>query len=173
MSLLDLILRCDEAALINVLWTEDLLGELARTWFAKGVRSAAAAERICGHIRSAFVGQDISRAEYESLISGMPGTDPDDRVHSAAAASRAPVTLLTNNVRHFPKGPLAELGVTVIKPDAFFVDLAITRLVDLIAVVSEMAMSRRQPPMSVADRLDALDRAGVPKFAAQIRQALA
>lgn len=62
MSLLDLILRCDEAALINVLWTEDLLGELARTWFAKGVRSAAAAERICGHIRSAFVGQDISRA---------------------------------------------------------------------------------------------------------------
>lgn len=83
------------------------------------------------------------------------------------------MTLLTNNVRHFPKGPLAELGVTVIKPDAFFVDLAITRLVDLIAVVSEMAMSRRQPPMSVADLLDVLDRAGVPKFAAQIGQALA
>ena len=124
MSLLDLILRCDEASLISVLWTEDLLGELARTWVANGARSVGAAERICGHIRTTFVGQDVPRAEYESLIADMPGTDPDDHLHSAAAVSRAPVTLLTNNVRDFPQTPLANLGVTVIKPDDFFVDLA-------------------------------------------------
>ncbi len=173
MSLLDLVLRCDEASLISVLWTEDLLDELTRTWVAKGVRSAVAAERICGHIRTAFVGQDIPRAEYESLISGMPGTDPDDHVHAAAAVSRAPVTLLTNNIRDFPKRPLADLGVSVVKPDAFFVDLATNRLRELIAVVSEMATSRQQPPMSVAEVIDALEGAGVPKFATRLRLALA
>ncbi len=83
----------------------------------------------------------------------MPGTDPDDHVHAAAAVSRAPVTLFTNNVRDFPKGPLADLGVSVVKPDAFFVDLAATRLAELIAVVSEMATSRRQPPMRCLERI--------------------
>jgi len=32
MSLLDLILRCDESSLIHFLWTEDLLPELNRKW---------------------------------------------------------------------------------------------------------------------------------------------
>jgi hypothetical protein len=171
-ALLDLVLRCDEASLISVLWTEDLLDELRRTWVAKGVRSAVAAARICEHIRTAFVGQDIPRADYESLISEMPGTDPDDHLHAAAAVSRAPVTLLTNNVRDFPKGPLADLGVSVIKPDTFFVNLAASGLAELIAVVSEMASSRRQPPMSVAEVVGALERAGVPKFAALLRLAI-
>jgi hypothetical protein len=100
--------------------------------------------RICEQIRTTFVGQDVPRAEYESLIAKMPGTDPDDHVHAAAAVCRAPVTLLTNNVRDFPKSPLGDLGVTVIKPDAFFIDLATTNLEDLVVIVSEMATSRRQ-----------------------------
>ena len=43
-SLVDLVLRLDEAELHEIVWTEDLLGELARTWVAKGARSALAAE---------------------------------------------------------------------------------------------------------------------------------
>ncbi len=73
----------------------------------------------------------------------------------------------------FPTGPLADLGVTVVRPDAFFVELAATRLADLILVVTEMAESRREPLMTVADVLETLKRAGVPKFVAGLRQALA
>jgi predicted nucleic acid-binding protein len=168
-SLLDLILRCDEASLISVLWTDDLLDELARVWVRKGVRTKAAAARICAQIRVAFAGQDIPRADYEDLIADMPGADPDDHLHAAAAVSRAPVTLVTNNVRDFPAKPLAELGVTVITPDRFFSALVATHRSRLVEIVSAMSASRRHPPMTVSDVLDALESAGVPGFVAHVR----
>lgn len=48
-SLLDLILRLDEAALHRVIWTEDLLEELARTWVDKGARSRESATPTCNY----------------------------------------------------------------------------------------------------------------------------
>jgi polyhydroxyalkanoate synthesis regulator phasin len=53
-SLLDLILRLDEAALHQVIWTEDLLEELAQTWVDNGARSRESAEKICDDIRQGF-----------------------------------------------------------------------------------------------------------------------
>jgi hypothetical protein len=169
-SLLDLILRCDEASLITVLWTEDLLNELERTWVRERARSASSASHICQQIRTAFAGQDIPRADYELLIPQMPGNDPDDHVHAAAAAvARAPVTLLTNNIRDFPQAPLAERGVTVSRPDDFLVGLAALHLTDLKQVIQQMAASRRQPRMTESEVLDALVRSGLSKFAALVR----
>jgi hypothetical protein len=164
MSLLDLILRCDEASLIKVLWTEDLLSELEVSWVRNHARSAASAAHICQQIRTAFAGQDIPRSEYELLIPDMPGNDPDDHLHAAAAVVRAPVTLLTNNVRDFPKAPLAERGVTVSRPDDFFVALAARHLIDLRLVIRQMASSRRRPRMTTNDVLDALVRSGLTNF---------
>jgi PIN domain len=169
LSSLDLILRCDEASLLTVLWTEDLLAELSRKWVEKNVRSEAACERICQQIRDTFVGQDIPRTEYEPLIASMPGKDPDDHVHAAAAVARSPVTILTHNVRDFPAAPLAQRGVTVISPDTFFVTLADTTAASLVDVIVGMAASRRNPPMTAIDVLDALGRAGLPRFATRMR----
>ncbi len=100
----------------------------------------------------------------------MPGNDPDDHVHAAAAVARAPVTLLTNNLRYFPKAPLAERGVTVSRPDDFFVGLAALHLTDLKQVIQQMAASRRQPPMTETEVLDALVRSGLPKITALLRR---
>ena len=100
-SLLDLVLRLDEAELHEIVWTEDLLDELARTWVAKGARSAEAAEKVCGDIRAAFVGQDVPRDAYEHLIASMPGDDMDDHAHAAAAVVRAPCVILTRNLKDF------------------------------------------------------------------------
>jgi hypothetical protein len=169
MSLLDLILRRDEASLITVLWTEDLLLELEHTWARNHTRSAASAAHVCQQIRTTFIGQGIPRSEYERLIPEMPGNDPDDHVHAAAAVARAPITLLTNNVRGFPKAPLAERGVTVSRPDDFFVELAARHLSDLRQVIHQMASSRRQPPMTAKEVLDALVRSGLTKFAGLLR----
>lgn len=71
----------------TIIWTEDLLDELARVWIDHGARSAEAAAKVCRDIRDAFVGQDVPRHEYEHLIGAMPGGDPDDHAHAAAAAS--------------------------------------------------------------------------------------
>lgn len=82
-SLLDLLLRLDEVSLHEIIWTEDLLGELADTWVSRGIRTREAAERVCDHIRAAFVRQDVPRAEYEHLVAAMPGDDPGDHLHAA------------------------------------------------------------------------------------------
>jgi hypothetical protein len=171
-SLLDLLLRLDEASLHEVIWTEDLLGELARTWVEHGARSREAAERICEDIRGAFAGQEVPRAEYEQLIASMPGPDPDDRVHAADAAVRAPSTIITRNVRDFPARALGGRGVIVTRPDDYLVELFEAHTEEIVAVVVEMGADRTRPPMSPQDVLGALSRAGVPRFARRVAEAL-
>ncbi|MHB8556368.1 MAG: hypothetical protein ACYDCB_12080, partial [Candidatus Dormibacteria bacterium] len=171
-SLLDLLLRLDEVSLHEIAWTEDLLGELADKWVERGIRSREAAEKLCDDIRVAFVGQDVPREDYEGLIPMMPGRDPDDRRHAAAAAARAPTTVITRNVRDFPSKPLAQLGVSVRRPDDYLIELFEEYPGQVTAVVIEMAADRHQPPMSPQDVLGALARSGVPVFARRVGQRL-
>ena len=171
-SLLDLVLRLDEASLHEVLWTEDLLDELAGKWVEHGIRSRAAAERICGHIRAAFADGEVPRDEYRHLIPTMPGGDPDDHAHAAAAVARAPVTLLTQNVRDFPTDPLRALGVTVLRPDDYLTALFDGYAEEIAQVVVEMAADRHRPPMTPSGVLDVLNGAGVTRFADAVRKHL-
>jgi hypothetical protein len=74
-SLLDLVLRLDEAELNRIVCTNDLLDELARVCVEHGARSAEAAANVCRDIRGAFAGQDVPRHEHEELIDSMSGRD--------------------------------------------------------------------------------------------------
>ncbi len=172
-SLLDLLLRLDEAGLHEIIWTEDLLEELAGVWVRRGVRSADAARRICDDIRIAFAGQDVPRADYQHLIPHMPGSDPDDHAHAAAAVARAPATIVTHNVADFPLKAMAAHGVAVKKPDAYLVDLCVAHANEISEVIVQMAADRARPSMTPGDVLDALARAGVGRFARTIRERLA
>lgn len=171
-SLLDLMLRLDEAAFHEVIWTEDLLGELVEVWVKKGARSAEAAARICDDVRRAFADQEVRRADYDHLVDSMPGKDPDDHPHAAAAVARAPATIVTANMADFPSKSLGELGVTVVRPDDYLCGLLEAYADGVVGVVAEMAADRRNPPMTSGDVLDALERAGVGRFAAAAREYL-
>lgn len=171
-SRLDLLLRLDEASLHEILWTEDLLSELARVWVEHGAHSRQAAERICDAIRAAFSGQEVPRAAYAHLIASMPGDDADDHAHAAAAAVRAPATILTRNLRHFPAESLAQYGVSVRTPDDYLTEMFSLHAYDLVRVVHQMAADRRSPIMSVADVLSALERAGIPRLTQCVRALL-
>lgn len=171
-SLLDVMLRLDEGAFHQVIWTEDLLGELIDVWVAKGARSREAAERICDDVRRAFADQEVLRSEYDHLIGTMPGKDPDDHPHAAAAVARAPATIVTANTADFPAESLTEFGVRVQRPDDYLCELLDDHGDGLLDVVVEMARDRQKPPMSVGDVLDALERAGAERFAAAARDLL-
>ena len=164
-SLLDLVLRLDEAELHEIVWTDDLLDELARKWVGKGARSPEAAAKVCDDIRAAFVGQDVARDEYELLIGSMPGKDPDDHVHAAAAVVRAPCVILTKNVKDFPAEPLAARGVTVCEPDEYLTELFDQHPDELVGIVREMSADRSSPPMTANEIVCALEHAGVPALA--------
>lgn len=122
-SLLDLVLRCDEQDLHRVVWTNDLLDELVRVWVRNGARSADSARSVTDQIRAVFPDGKVDRMTYEHLVQDMPGEDPDDRPHAAAAVAIAPSVLLTANVADFPAEMLEHLGVSVQHPDDYFVSL--------------------------------------------------
>jgi hypothetical protein len=171
-SLLDLLLRLDEASLHAILWTEELLEELATVWVANGARSREAAERVCADIRAAFAGQEVLRQEYEHLIEMMPGGDPDDRPHAAAAVARAPATILTRKVRDFSSEPLGALGVDVTEPDDYLVEMLRQWPQELMAVLRPMAADRSRPPATPREVLGALDRASMSSFAKEASELL-
>ena len=93
-SVLDLLLRCDERDLHRIVWSEDLLRELARFWVREGARSVVSWRAVTAAIRSTFPDQRIDRDVYAPLIDEMPGDDPDDHCHAAAAVAVAPAVLL-------------------------------------------------------------------------------
>ncbi|MGB3412038.1 MAG: hypothetical protein WBA45_12670 [Microthrixaceae bacterium] len=163
-SVLDLLLRCDERDLHRIVWSEDLLRELERVWVRQGARTVGSAQAVTAAIRSTFPDQRIDRDVYASLIDKMPGDDPDDHCHAAAAVAVAPAVLLTANLRDFPAQPLGERGVTVLSPDEYAVSLLNEHREDLLVVVADMAAHRRRPPMDVDDVLNALARAGLTTF---------
>lgn len=167
MSVLDLLLRCDERDLHRIVWTEDLLAELGRVWVREGARSVTSARRVTDAIRAMFAAQGVRRDEYEHLIDEMPGPDFDDHCHSAAAVAVTPSVLLTANLKDFPESPLAALGVTVLSPDDYVCALFNAHPEELLDIVTAMAAHRRNPPMDKGLVLDALDRAGLSRFAAE------
>ena len=171
-SLLDLVLRLDEAELHEIVWTDDLLDELAGKWVGKGARSPEAAVKVCDDIRAAFAGQDVARDDYEHLIGSMPGKDPDDHVHAAAAVVRAPCVILTRNVKDFPAEPLAARGVTVCEPDEYLIELFDQHPDELVGIVREMSADRSSPPMTAYEVVCALEHAGVPALADRMRSRL-
>jgi hypothetical protein len=98
---------------------------------------------------------------YEDLIPGLQLPDPNDR-HILAAAIRAHAdVIVTANVRDFPAGILAPLGIEAQHPDEF-----VLHLLDLASgIVAEAARNHRaslkNPPQTLDDYLNALEARGL------------
>ena len=139
---------------------------------AHGARSADSAQLITDQIRAVFPDGRIDRLGYEHLVGDMPGEDPDDHPHAAAAVSAAPSVLLSTNLPDFPPEMLAPLGVSVQHPDDYFVGLLGAMPNELLEVLSAMANQRRRPPMTISEILAALNRAGLKRFTTEVEEVL-
>ena len=106
-----------------MLWTDALLDEWEDVIVREQQRSPDTAANLTAAVREFFASDKIERAEYGHLINTMPGEDPDDHEHMAAAIARQPCTLLTNNRDDFPAKQLHQRGVRVLGPDEYLCDL--------------------------------------------------
>ena len=154
------------------MWTEALLRELAEAITAGGRRPAATAAAICDGVRRTFPEGEVRRADYEHLVDEVPGPDPDDREHPAAAIAAGCDLLLTNDKKGFPVAALGRRGLRVRRPDDYLVELLDAYPDDVVGIVEEMARDKIRPPMTTGDVLDALQRAGVADFARRVRRLL-
>jgi predicted nucleic acid-binding protein len=171
-SIMDLMLALAEDLVHEVLWSEALLAEWARVIVREQHRSAVSAAEITGVIRGYFTRGRVSEADYLGLVPDMPGEDPDDRLHMAAAIAGCAEVIVTWDRAGFPAEPLAGLGLRVADPDEYLCGLLTELTEEVTATVVRLAAEKRRPPLTPEDLVNALGKAGVPVFAERLRSCL-
>ncbi|XKK36892.1 PIN domain-containing protein [Nocardiopsis sp. ARC36] len=171
-SVMDLLLALTEDMVHEVIWTERLLAEWKRVIVREHHRSEGSAEAITSAIREYFSESCVPEDDYASLTDTMPGGDPDDRHHMAAAIAGRAHTLLTWDRGDFPPAPLAELGLRIVDPDTYLCELLDELPREVVTTVVRLAGEKRRPPKTPEDLSDDLAKAGVREFAERLRTRL-
>jgi hypothetical protein len=105
---------------------------------------------------------------YEGLIEALTLPDPNDRhVLAAAIKGRADV-IVTFNLADFPTSYLSNYGIEAQHPDEFIghlIDLALGKVCSAVRCVRARL---RNPPLTVVEYLETLERCGLPCTAASL-----
>jgi predicted nucleic acid-binding protein len=171
-SVMDLMLALTEDAIHEVIWTERLLAEWQRVIVREHHRSPESAAAIAAVIRGYFPEGRIDERDYLDLVDAMPGDDPDDRHHIAAAVAGHAESIVTWNRRDFPSEPLAALRLQVVDPDEYLCRLLTDLPHEVVATVVRLAHEKRRPPMTPLALVETLGKAGVPNFSDRLRRML-
>lgn len=164
----DLLVRVAQAGMVQAKWTDDILDEVdralrRRTPPVPADRLARRRKLMNGAVRDCLV------TGYQPLIEGLKLPDPDDRHVLAAAIKANAQVVVTANRKDFPAEALDPWGVEVKSPDEFVMDLI--GLGDRVVYwcVGQIAQARRNPPESLDDVLQQLERSGLIETAANLR----
>jgi predicted nucleic acid-binding protein len=169
-ALTDTLLRLAEAGLFRPLWSQDVLEEateaVAEIWpnELNGMRRRVAAMRK--HFPDAMVDG------WQPLVRGIHLPDPGDRHVIAAAVLGRADCVITSNLKDFPRHALEPLGLETVSPDAFLLDQLDLAPSVTVRVVRAQAAATGQPPhlpLTPIDVLRAIELAGAPAFANEMR----
>lgn len=169
----DLLLTFARDHAYSPLWTERILGEVEAA-IVKVTAGAVTADQARKRTRSMerFF-DDALIADWEPLelsIEGLP--DRNDR-HVVAAAIRGSASIIvTDNIQDFPSSELDRWGLHAKTSDDFLLDLLDLHRGRGIRGLIQMSERRRNPPTTVAELLDILERSGAPRFAREARMIL-
>jgi cytosine/adenosine deaminase-related metal-dependent hydrolase len=106
---------------------------------------------------------------YEPLVPAVTLPDPDDRHVLAAAIKAQARVIVTENLRDFPDHALRRWNIEAQSADDFILDRIELHRRIVVEAVLRIAGSRRAPPTSFADVLDALERTGLSRSVAELR----
>lgn len=139
-----------EDGLIEPLWSEEILDEVERTLPKTGISVAKASRRVEA-MRQAF-GAVACVDDFDHLIPRMT-CDRRDRHVPAAAVRGDAETLVTFNLRDFPKESTACHGVKADHPDRFLATLLSQSPVDVVKSLARGTLTLRNPPRSLGQFL--------------------
>ena len=171
-SVMDLMLALTEDSVHEIVWTERLLSEWERVIVREQRRSVESAASVTRAIRQFFADCEIPEADYAHLVGNMPGEDPDDRHHAAAAVAAGAGALITWNLDDFPAQELAGRGLRILDPDSYLCALHSELPLEISETVIRLAGEKRNPSMTVREAVTRLAKAGLPRFADRILQSL-
>lgn len=112
--------------------------------------SPIAIERRIASMQNAL--QDALRVAPDRLVDEMRIASSDRHVLALAVASEAD-SIITLNLRDFPRDYCESLGIAVVTPDEAARELAYNNLVGVSQALEEIAARRRKPPVTVDELL--------------------
>jgi hypothetical protein len=106
---------------------------------------------------------------YEDLIPTLHLPDPNDR-HVLAAAIRGHANVIvTMNLRDFPSDVLAPLGIEAQHPDEFVLHLLELSPGVVVAAAEAHRQSLKNPPRTISEYLETLERQGLTQTVPLLR----
>jgi predicted nucleic acid-binding protein len=167
-TLRDLLIRIAQSSLVQARWTEAILDEMfAALRRQRPNLDPHKLDRTRALMATAV--RDWKVSGYEDLVESLKLPDPDDRHVLAAAIKARAQVIVTSNLRDFPHSELRKWDIDPKSPDEFVRDqISLDRSV-IYASVQQIADSWRNPPGSVDDVLDRLERSGLAISVAELR----
>jgi predicted nucleic acid-binding protein len=167
----DLLMHLALTNLFKARWTNTIHDEWMRNVLKKRPdltreRLEYTRERMDTNIPDALV------KNYKELIPSLKLPDPDDR-HVLAAAIRAKAdTIVTMNLRHFPKAGLEPYNVKAQHPDDFTMRLVGMNASAVFQAIMEQQQSLKKPAKTMNEFLETLELQGLRKVTAWLRDSV-
>jgi len=114
---------------------------------------------------------DANVTGHERLTNSFELPDPNDRHVLAAAVRIGAQAIVTFNLSDFPASVLEPLGLESKHPDDFVVEALDLAPGAIAAAVHEQAAALKNPPKTIAELLETLQKQGLPLSVARLREA--
>ncbi len=114
--------------------------------------------------------QDCLVEGYESLTESLELPDLNDRHVFAAAIIGKANLIITFNLKDFPPIALQPYNIKAQHPDIFIAGLMDIAPDDVYAAIKRHRASLKNPPKSVTEYLGIMERQGLPKSVARLRE---
>jgi predicted nucleic acid-binding protein len=167
-TLRDLLIRVAQAGLVQAKWTDEILDEVFGTLRRNRPDLDVTALDRTRELMVRAV-RDCLVVGYEPLVDAVQLPDAKDRhVLAAAIKSRAQV-IVTTNLKDFPVQLLDGWNVEAKHPDEFLLDQIDLDRQAVHTAVQGIADAWRNPPGTMHDVLDRLERDGLVESVATLR----
>ena len=151
-------------------WSKHVLMEWSRVMQRNGLTKTASQRRM-HMIQDAFPFAMVRG--YESLIEQLDLPDEDDRHVLAAAIRVGADTIITQNLKDFPKSALSPLGIAAMNADTFLVGVIQKNPTKALRAFKQMVKQRKRPTQSSQEVIQSLRNHGLIRSAALLDELIA
>ncbi|WP_408587254.1 PIN domain-containing protein [Novosphingobium sp.] len=172
----NMLLTLAEEGFFRIRWSAEVLDEVERAvdeiHAAKGnSNSAAVARNQRERMESAFEEAPVTGYEaLKAVCTGVP--DPNDHHVVAAALKAQAATIVTDNLKDFPQGVLADLNIEAKSTDAFIADTIELDPGRAVGAIRRMRERFKNPALNAEALLLKIEAAGLTETADTLRSYL-
>lgn len=165
----DMVLNLAMANVYHARWTEEIHEEWTENLLANRPDLNLSQVQRTRELMNKSV-PDCLVTGYQSLIPSLSLPDPNDRHVLAAAIHANAATIVTQNLKDFPKEILQPYHIEAQHPDVFFVCQFNLNPISFCTALKRQRTNLKKPPVSVEDYLGILKGLGMVQLVELLRK---